>query len=156
MVASVSAVGPKVVLFIADRSPECEELKAALQEEGLATMTVSNAHDAAVAIHVARPAAVLADCNQQGFDGWQILWWLRNHEHSAAHLPLMLLTDQRMTTELRRVLGLSGVRWIFEKPLALSRVSRIVLETVGASAPPARLSERSFSLRAAHAPALQS
>jgi DNA-binding response OmpR family regulator len=152
MVASYTAVRPKVVLLIAERSSVCEELMAALQEQGVATMTASNACDAAVALHVSQPAAILADWDQQGFDGWQILWRLRTHEHAVAQIPLMLMTDRPMTADLRRSVGFSGVRWIFQKPLSLNDVSRVVHDTVCAPAPAARRSEPFLPRPTAFAP----
>ena len=103
------------ILLIDDDRALVEAMQAWLQEAGY---QVTTTHDGRTGLTMARqqlPDLIVLDVKMPGFDGWQTLAALREHQ-TTAQIPVVLLTACDDPDSIHKGYDL-GCAWFYTKPI---------------------------------------
>lgn len=123
------------ILLIDDDRALVEAMQAWLQEAGYQVTTAHDGRDGLTTARQQLPDLIVLDVKMPGFDGWQTLEALREHQ-TTAQIPVVLLTacdDPDNTYKAHKL----GCAWFYTKPIVhpdhLLLIIRRILGAMGVS-----------------------
>jgi DNA-binding response OmpR family regulator len=107
-----------------------ELIKMVLQKSGITVYHARDYDEAEQAVRSFKPDAILASLNEDGLDGREIVFHLKCEHSELRGVPVILMSEIRLSEAARRDLVTLGVNWVLEKPIVPTSLPKLVRETV--------------------------
>ena len=107
-----------------------ELIKMILQKAGLVVRCVETYDEAAKTLRSFLPDLILAAINEDGMDGNEITFQLKCENEELRKIPVILMSDIRLSEAARRDMIALGVNWVLEKPIVPTSLPKLVRETI--------------------------
>ena len=133
MTTQSNAAGKLPSVLLIEDAFNGELISSLLQDAGLSVWHSRDENDAATAVCCFNPDVMLVAFNDAGPDGPAIVAQLKASMPRLQNVPVIVMTESRMSALARRRLATLNVTWILEKPLVLTSLPKLVRATMRSS-----------------------
>ncbi len=96
---SGSTHSEKTILLVEDSEPAIIQIRDMLEEKGYQLSVAHDGEQALDSINQFLPNAIILDLMMPGIDGFEVLRTIREPEHPASNIPVLILTAKHITKE---------------------------------------------------------
>jgi signal transduction histidine kinase/CheY-like chemotaxis protein/HAMP domain-containing protein len=89
----------KTILLVEDSEPAIIQINDILEESGYHLLVAREGSQAIEMMHQSVPDALILDLMMPGVDGFEVLKTIREHDHPASKIPVLILTAKHISKE---------------------------------------------------------